>query len=145
MFLTNYGVGMVDGPLAGLCARAVVVIDGSGQVAYTELVPEIAQEPDYDAALALWRGEPLSDFATEQWAKGETCRDLMEDRDWLKSTVPEVSAVERAAPFAARDPFKASTVMQNSSFASAGFTRPRPMPKRPGRPGTRRSRRRRCG
>lgn len=51
-FLTNYGVGMVDGPLAGLCARAVVVIDGSGQVAYTELVPEIAQEPDYDAALA---------------------------------------------------------------------------------------------
>ncbi len=51
-FLTNYGVGMVDGPLAGLCARAVVVIDGSGQVAYTELVSEIAQEPNYDAALA---------------------------------------------------------------------------------------------
>ncbi len=51
-FLTNYGVGMLDGPLAGLCARAVVVIDGSGQVAYTELVPEIAQEPNYDAALA---------------------------------------------------------------------------------------------
>lgn len=51
-FLTNYGVGMVDGPLAGLCARAVVVINGSGEVAYTELVPEIAQEPDYDAALA---------------------------------------------------------------------------------------------
>jgi len=51
-FLTNYGVGMVDGPLAGLCARAVVVINGSGEVAYTELVPEIAQEPNYDAALA---------------------------------------------------------------------------------------------
>ncbi|MEZ5408548.1 MAG: thiol peroxidase [Acidimicrobiales bacterium] len=51
-FLTNYGVGMVDGPLAGLCARAVVVIDGSGQVTYTELVPEIAQEPNYDAAIA---------------------------------------------------------------------------------------------
>jgi thiol peroxidase len=50
-FLTDYGVGMVDGPLAGLCARAVVVIDGSGKVVHSELVPEIAQEPDYDAAL----------------------------------------------------------------------------------------------
>jgi thiol peroxidase len=51
-FLDSYGVRMTDGPLAGLAARAVVVIDGSGKVAYTELVPEIAQEPDYDAALA---------------------------------------------------------------------------------------------
>jgi thioredoxin-dependent peroxiredoxin len=50
-FLTDFGVGMVDGPLAGLCARAVVVVDGSGQVLHHELVPEIAQEPDYDAAL----------------------------------------------------------------------------------------------
>jgi thioredoxin-dependent peroxiredoxin len=50
-FLSSYGVGMVDGPLAGLCARAVVVLDGSGKVVYTELVPEIASEPDYDAAL----------------------------------------------------------------------------------------------
>ncbi len=51
-FLADYGVGMVDGPLQGLCARAVVVIDESGNVAYTQLVPEIADEPDYDAALA---------------------------------------------------------------------------------------------
>ena len=43
---------MADGPLAGLMARAVVVVDGNGAVAYTELVPEIAQEPDYEAALA---------------------------------------------------------------------------------------------
>jgi thiol peroxidase len=50
-FGTDYGVTMTDGPLSGLLARAVVVIDGAGKVAYTELVPEIAQEPNYDAAL----------------------------------------------------------------------------------------------
>jgi len=46
-----YGVTVADGPLAGLLARAVVVIGKDGKIAYTELVPEIAQEPDYDAAL----------------------------------------------------------------------------------------------
>ena len=50
-FLADYGVGMVDGPLAGLCARAVVVCDGSGTVVHSQLVGEIADEPDYDAAL----------------------------------------------------------------------------------------------
>jgi thiol peroxidase len=51
-FQKDYGVEIVDGPLRGLCCRAVVVIDAAGNVVYTELVPEIAQEPDYDAALA---------------------------------------------------------------------------------------------
>jgi len=51
-FANDYGVNLVDGKMAGLMARAVVVIDESGKVAYTELVPEIAQEPNYDAALA---------------------------------------------------------------------------------------------
>ncbi|PIE33537.1 lipid hydroperoxide peroxidase [candidate division KSB3 bacterium] len=46
-----YGVRIIDGPLKGLLARAVVVIDADGKVVYTELVPEIAQEPDYAAAL----------------------------------------------------------------------------------------------
>ena len=50
-FLADFGVGMVDGPLEGLCARAVVVVDGSGNVVHSQLVPEIADEPDYDAAL----------------------------------------------------------------------------------------------
>jgi len=54
-FQDAYGVKMVDGPLRGLCCRAVVVVDAEGNVAYTELVPEIAQEPDYDAALAAIR------------------------------------------------------------------------------------------
>lgn len=46
-----YGATIVDGPLAGLLARAVVVIDPNNKVAYAQLVPEIAQEPDYEAAL----------------------------------------------------------------------------------------------
>lgn len=50
-FAQTYGVRLEGGPLAGLMARAVVVIDEHGNVAHTELVPEIAQEPDYDAAL----------------------------------------------------------------------------------------------
>lgn len=50
-FAKAYGVLMTSGPLAGLLARSVVVIDEGGKVVHTELVPEIAQEPDYDAAL----------------------------------------------------------------------------------------------
>ena len=48
-----YGLTRVDGPLRGLLARAVVVFDEQGKVLHTELVPEIAQEPDYDAALKV--------------------------------------------------------------------------------------------
>lgn len=50
-----YGVTMTDGPLAGLLARSVVVLDGEGTVLHAELVPEIAQEPDYDAAVEALR------------------------------------------------------------------------------------------
>lgn len=51
-FGADYGITIADGPMAGLLGRAVVVIGADGKVAYSELVPEIAQEPDYDAALA---------------------------------------------------------------------------------------------
>jgi thioredoxin-dependent peroxiredoxin len=51
-FGKDYGITIADGPMAGLLGRAVVVIGADGNVAYSELVPEIAQEPDYDAALA---------------------------------------------------------------------------------------------
>lgn len=47
-----YGAVILDGPLAGLLSRAVVVADASGRVVYAEQVPEIAQEPDYAKALA---------------------------------------------------------------------------------------------
>jgi len=50
-FAKDYGQLIVDGPLAGLSARAVVVLDADNKVLYTEQVPEIGQEPDYDAAL----------------------------------------------------------------------------------------------
>ncbi len=51
-FGERYGVRMADGPLAGLFSRAVMVINEEGRVLYTEQVPEIAQEPDYEKALA---------------------------------------------------------------------------------------------
>lgn len=51
-FGSSYGVEILDGPFTGLYARALVVIDENGTVRYTELVPEIAQEADYDKALA---------------------------------------------------------------------------------------------
>ena len=47
-----YGMNIIDGVLSGILGRAVIVVGSDGKVTYTELVPEIAQEPDYDSALA---------------------------------------------------------------------------------------------
>jgi thioredoxin-dependent peroxiredoxin len=49
----SYGVLITDGPLAGLCARAIVILDKDDRVLYTELVPEITHEPNYDKALEI--------------------------------------------------------------------------------------------
>ena len=51
-FMSNYGVEIQDGPLAGVAARAVVVLNENDKVIHAELVPEIKSEPNYDAALA---------------------------------------------------------------------------------------------
>lgn len=50
-FAEDYGVLIQDGPLAGITARAVVVLDADNDITYSQLVGEIAEEPDYDAAL----------------------------------------------------------------------------------------------
>jgi thiol peroxidase len=50
-FGDDYGVRITDSPIAGLMSRAVIVLDENGTIVHTEQVPEIAQEPDYDAAL----------------------------------------------------------------------------------------------
>ena len=52
-FGEDYGVTIIDGPLAGLFSRAVVILDENGTVLYTEQVPEITQEPNYEAALQV--------------------------------------------------------------------------------------------
>jgi len=52
-FAQDYGVALADGALRGLTARAVVVLDENDKVLHVGLVPEITQEPDYDAALAV--------------------------------------------------------------------------------------------
>lgn len=86
-FGSNYGVRMLDGPLAGLLARAIVVIDESSKVIYTELVREITEEPDYDKALNMLKntadaGEALDSCmqtSTAEHARaddfGEPCDD----------------------------------------------------------------------
>ncbi|MEX6666640.1 thiol peroxidase [Pseudomonas sp. W2-17] len=51
-FMQDYGVAIADGPMVGLTTRAVVVLDENDVVLHSELVPEIGQEPNYDAALA---------------------------------------------------------------------------------------------
>src|SRR3546814_20276149 len=51
-FLENYGVAIAEGPLAGVAARAVVVVDENDRVVHAQLVSENGEEPDYDAALA---------------------------------------------------------------------------------------------
>lgn len=55
-FAKRWGVAIADGPLAGVHARAAFVLDAKGTVKYAALVPEIAQEPDYDAILAAAKG-----------------------------------------------------------------------------------------
>lgn len=55
-FARDYGVLIAEGPLAGITARAVVVLDSSNTVVYTELVPEIGDEPNYAEAMAALRG-----------------------------------------------------------------------------------------
>lgn len=52
MFAQKFGLQLVDGPLAGLLARAIIVLDEDRKVAYTQLVNEITNEPDYETAIA---------------------------------------------------------------------------------------------
>jgi thiol peroxidase len=51
-FGEDYGVRITDGPISGLMSRAVIIIDENNKVIHTEQIPEISQEPDYEAALA---------------------------------------------------------------------------------------------
>jgi thiol peroxidase len=51
-FMKDYGVLIAEGPFAGITARAVIVLDETDTIVHAELVPEIADEPNYDAALA---------------------------------------------------------------------------------------------
>lgn len=57
MFCEKYGLEIVDGPLAGLLARAVIILDEDRKVIYSQLVEEITEEPDYDAAVSVLKGD----------------------------------------------------------------------------------------
>jgi thiol peroxidase len=73
-----YGVRITDGPLTGLMARAVMVIDGGGKVAYTQLVDEISSEPDYEKALACLGSEAVMQACTAS-ATAEHSRSTADD------------------------------------------------------------------
>lgn len=77
-FGADYGVRISEGPLAGLFARAVVVIDQQGTVIYSELVSEITAEPDYDRALAALAGDADLDVCVAS-PTAEHARGLEED------------------------------------------------------------------
>lgn len=55
-FGTDYGLEITTGPIKGLLSRAIIILNGTGEIIYSEQVPEIAQEPNYDAALAAVKG-----------------------------------------------------------------------------------------
>ena len=85
-FGSNYGVRMVDGPLAGLFARAIIVIDESSKVIYTQLVGELTEEPDYDKALNVLKnkpdtGEPLDACVQTSTAEHARADDISEPCD----------------------------------------------------------------
>lgn len=77
-FGDDYGVRIVEGPMAGLLARAVFVVDGRGKVVYAQLVDDIAHEPDYDRALACLSHEEVMQACTASFT-AEHSRILDED------------------------------------------------------------------
>jgi thiol peroxidase len=82
-FGEKYGVAILDGPMAGLLARAVVVLDESGKVIYSELVNEIATEPDYEKALEVLKNAASIDACTASFtaehARGDGEDDACDD------------------------------------------------------------------
>ncbi len=82
-FGEKYGLAILDGPMAGLLARAVVVLDESGKVIYSELVKEIAEEPNYKKALEVLKNAGSIDSCTASFtaehARGEGEDDVCDD------------------------------------------------------------------
>ena len=82
-FGEKYGVVITDGPMAGLLARAVLVLDESGKVIYSQLVSEVAEEPAYEKALEALRNTPGIDSCTTSFtaehARSESDDDACDD------------------------------------------------------------------
>jgi len=78
-FGSSYGVRMVDGPLAGLFARAIVVIDESSKVIYTQLVREITEEPDYGKAMNMLKNTPDTGETLDTCAQTSTAEHARAD------------------------------------------------------------------
>ncbi len=72
-FGANYGLRIMDGPFAGLLARAVIVVDEKHRVIYSEMVSEVGEEPDYEAALEAAGSASGDDAGPEQGVADEVC------------------------------------------------------------------------
>ena len=102
-FAEAYGVKLASGPLAGLTARAVVVLDENDQVLHSELVAEIADEPNYDAALAEFEVARNTLFRS-RWAQATTAEQKLiiamaslSDGDVKRKEVAEAMGVTSTA------------------------------------------------
>jgi len=82
-FGEKYGVVIQDGPMAGLLARSVVVLDESGKIIYTELVTEVSEEPNYENAMGALKNAASVDACTTSFtaehARGEGEDDACDD------------------------------------------------------------------
>jgi len=82
-FGEKYGLAILDGPMAGLLARAVVVLDESGKIIYSELFSEVAQEPNYEKAMEVLKNAASVDACTTSFtaehARGEGEDDTCDD------------------------------------------------------------------
>jgi len=82
-FGEKYGLAILDGPMAGLLARAVVVLDESGKIIYSELISEVAQEPNYEKAMEVLKNAASVDACTTSFtaehARGEGEDDTCDD------------------------------------------------------------------
>ncbi len=77
-FGQSYGVEIKDGPLAGLLARAVVIVDETGKVVYNQLVDEIGEAPDYDKALAALSADALN-VCTSSFSAEDSRGDMFDE------------------------------------------------------------------
>ena len=111
-FGQDYGVTIADGPFAGLLARAVVVIGADGNVAYEELVPEIAQEPNYDAALAALGASSYALYLYRRTQFGELLGFEHAEERVLSEIDGFVTGRQQASPFARETDLQHAAVLR---------------------------------
>ncbi len=112
-FGAKYGVAIVNGPMNGALARAIVVLDENDKVLYTELVPEIAQEPDYAAAIAAVKGAGKAAPAKKKKAAAKTKKAAAKKKPAAKKPAAKKPAAKKTA--AKKSTAKTKTVAKKAA------------------------------